>query len=821
MGQSELKLRVWFDAIDRVTKPLKTMLQGNRQLAQSFKATHDTLKALNQAQKELVAFRALREGMRETANALKTAQQRLQALSERIKASDAPTAAMTRKFSQASLAVTQLSQHYQTQGGQLKALQGRLTATGIQTGRLGSSERQLRSEITATNAALSAQQAKLASVAAQEKRLTLARERMHRLQGRAAHMSIAGYATRATGLHTLSKINLPLGEAKATQSEQQRIRALGLGDSTSKEAIRFAQNTKTIGISQTEKLTLMRDAMSVFGDLHHAKLVLPTLAKMKFANDALYGGQDAAANEQRFINMLKVIELRGGLASESHFKEEAERIQKVFTATGGRVGPEQWQEFIQRGGVAAKQLRNDAFYYQMEPLLQEMGGHTVGTGLMSAYSNIYQGKTTFKAARELQRLGLIDSKKVELNKIGMLKEFKPGALKGSALFKQSPLEWLEHVLLPALAQKGITQKDRIKDTIATIFSNRTASNLFTTMYMQSPQIHKNARLSAGAAGIDTLHDRAQQTARGQEIQFLAEFHGLKRSLGQQVLPLYTRALEVAMQATQQLTVWIEKHPKATKFLMATLVSLGTVLVGFGTLTIALAAILGPLALVQFSFATLGIKAGLISGVFSKISHALWWLRAAVIAHPVIAFMTALAFGALYVWRHWDAIGPKLADGWGKLKERVSEISEALTAKWQTWIHHLAQLKYKWVEVGVQWMQGLLTGIKQTLVGIINQLTGWLKIPIEAASRVLPTFNTLATSAMPLHLAELSTRPLIDTRRPMTPSQVSQRHTDGDTVNIMIQGMPGMDATAIAQAVRRELDQRERDKRARFASRLID
>ncbi len=821
MGQSELKLRVLFDTIDRVTKPLKTMLQGNRQLAQSFKATHDKLKALNQAQKELAAFRALREGMRQTADALKTAQQRLQALSERIKASDAPTAAMTRKFSQASLAVTQLSQHYQTQGAQLKALQGRLTATRIQTGRLGSSEKQLRSEITATNAALSAQQTKLASVAAQEKRLSLARERMHRLQSRATHLSVAGYASRATGLHALTKIDHTLGEAKATQSEQQRIRALGLGEATSKEAIRFAQNTKTIGISQNEKLTLMRDAMSVFGDLHHAKLVLPTLAKMKFANDALYGGQDAAANEQRFINMLKVIELRGGLASESRFKAEAERIQKVFTITSGRVGPEQWQAFIQRGGVAAKQLRNDAFYYQMEPLLQQMSGDAVGTGLMSAYSNIYQGKTTFKAARELQRLGLIDPKKVELNKIGMLKEFKPGALKGSALFKQSPLEWLEHVLLPALAQKGITQEDQIKDTIATIFSNPRASNLFTTLYMQRGQIHKNARNSAGAAGIDTLHNSAQQTARGSEIQFLAEFHDLKRALGQQVLPLYTRALEVAMQATQRLTAWIEKHPKATKFLMVTLMGLGTVLVGFGTLTIALAAIIGPLAIVKFSFATLGIKAGLISGVLSKIGRAFLWLRTVVIAHPVIALITALAFGALYVWRHWDAIGPKLADCWAKLKERVSEIGEALKAKWQTWINHLTQLKDKWVEVGVQWMQGLLTGIKQTLVGIINQLTGWLKIPIEAVSHVLPKFNTLATSAGPIHLTELSTRPLIDTRRPMTPPQASQLHTGGDTVNIMIQGMPGMDATAIAQTVRRELDKRERDKRARFASRLID
>lgn len=818
MGQSELKLRVLFEAMDRVTKPLKAMLQGNRQLTQSFKATHDKLKALNRAQKELSAFRALREGMRETANALKTAQQRLQALSERIKASDAPTTAMARKFSQTSLAVAQLSQHYQTQGTRLKALQERLTTTGIKTGRLGEGERQLRSDITATNAALSTQQAKLASVATQEKRLTLARERMRRLQGSAAHLSVAGYATRTAGLHTLSKVARPLGEAKDSETEQQRIRALGLGETTSKEAIQFAQNIQTIGTSQAENITLMRDALSAFGDLPHAKLVLPTLAKMKFANEALYGGEDDAANEKRLISMLKVIELRGGLASESSFKNEANRIQQVFTATGGRVGPEQWQDFIQTGGVAAKQLRNDAFYYQMEPLIQEMGGHGVGNGLNSAYNNIYQGKTTVKAARELQRLGLIDPKKVKLNKIDMLKEIQPGALKGGKLFKQSPLEWLEQVFLPTLAKQGMTDPDQIKDIIATVFSNRAAASFFTTLYLQRAQIHKSANLSAGAAGIDEAHSLAQQSARGREIQLLAKLHDLKRSLGLQVLPLYTKALDIAIKVTQRLTAWIEKHPKTAKFLTISLTILGVVLAGLGTLTIALAAVLGPLAIVQFSLTTLGIKGSIVSGVLRKIGGAFLWLRAAVMAHPVITLITVLAMGAWYVWRHWDTIGPRLAKTWDDLKAEAAKTGKALKAQWNEWMDNFTQLKDKWVGVGVQWMEGLLTGIKQTFFSIIDQLIGWLKIPIEAASRLLPP---LATSAMPISLSELSTMPPIDTRGPMTPHRANQLRVDGDTVNITIQGLPGMDATAIAQAVRRELDKRERDKMARFTSRLID
>ncbi len=818
MSQNELKLRVLFDVIDRATKPLKAVLQGNRQLAQSFKTSHERLKALNRAQKELASFRSLRDGMRQTSEALKTAQQRLQALSERIKASDAPTVAMTRKFSQASIAVTQLSQHYQIQGSQLKALQNRLTTAGVQTGRLGEHERRLRTDISATNTALSSQQAKLNAVAASEKKLSVARERMQKMQSGAAHLAVGGYATRTTGLRALGSVSHTLGEAKQTQTEVQRIHALGLGKAISADAVRFAQGMQTVGTSTAENLTLVRDAMTVFADLPHAKLVAPTLAKMKFANEALYGGEDAAANEQRLMNMLKVIELRGGLASESRFKAEADFTQKVSTATGGRVGSEQWLELIQTGGVAAKQMRSDAFYYQLEPLVQEMGGHAVGTGLMSAYSNLYQGKTTVKAAKELQRLGLIDPKKVVYNKIGMLKEFKAGALQGGELFKQSPLEWLEQVLLPALAKKGITQPDQIKDVIATIFSNRTASNLFTTLFMQRAQIHKSAKLNAGAEGIEALNQRALNTARGKEIILLGKLHNLKLALGEQVLPLYNRALDKVTKGIEQLSAWMRKHEKVTKLLTIGFAALGVVLAAAGTLTIALAAALGPLAIVKFSLATLGIKSLGVVRALKAVGRLFPWLWGLIAANPVTAVIIGLALGALYIWRNWDKLGPMFAKLWEQIKQKMSEAGDWLTEKWQQLTEGLRQLTDRFIEIGAGWMQGLMIGftqqlnaLKQTLVGTANKLMDWAKAPLSPSGA--SPLSTWALGGVPLSMSEPQPMTMRTARSP-TP-------INGDTINVTIQGTPGMDATAIAQAVRAELDKHQRAKAARFASRFSD
>ncbi|WP_256353092.1 MULTISPECIES: hypothetical protein [unclassified Pseudomonas] len=273
-----------------------------------------------------------------------------------------------------------------------------------------------------------------------------------------------------------------------------------------------------------------------------------TLAKMKFANHAMYGEEEGSENERKFMDMLKVIELRGGLASKEAFINQADIVQRILTATGGRVGPNEWLNVIKTGGVAAKGIKDDAFYYQLEPLVQEMGGHRVGTAMMSAYSNVYQGKTTKRAANNMEKLGLVDPSKVKHDKAGQIAFLDVGAIKGSELFRENQFEWMEKVLLPQLAAKGIKDKNQVLDSIGSIFSNRTASNLFAQMYLQRDQIHKNARLNAGADGIDQLYDKGMNTAQGSELELLAQRANAYREMSQAILPTYVEALKSITEA---------------------------------------------------------------------------------------------------------------------------------------------------------------------------------------------------------------------------------------------------------------------------------
>ncbi|MFM0064984.1 phage tail tape measure protein [Paraburkholderia aspalathi] len=685
-----LKLRVMFDMIDGITKPLKTMLAGNKGLASSLKDTRRELAELGKTQKNVATFREMHAGLSATDSKLTAARKRVKEMADSLRAFGPPSQQMTADLAKARQAASLLNAEQKKQTAGLQEMRERLAGAGIDTRNLSRHERELRTNIAATTATMTAQMGKLDAISQRERRMAAARSQMQAMQGVAAGMAVGGYAARSTGMHMLGDMRESLDESKKYEIEVMRIRALGLGDHASEDAAKYARAMKVYGTSTTDNVTMMRDALTIFADEHHAQMVMPTLSKMKFANEAMFGAEDAHANEEKFMNMLKVIELRGGTKDEATFKDEANMVQKVLTATGGRVGGDEWRNFIQTGGVAAKQMRKDAFYYQMEPLIQEMGGHAVGTGLMSAYSNVYQGKTTVKAAKQMMALDLLDKNKVEYNKIGMIKQIRPGALAGGDMLKASPLEWLEKVLLPKLAAKGITEPDKVKDMIATIFTNRTAANLFTTMYMQKDQIHKNERLNAGADGIDEANAKGQQLTHGREIAALSKLRDLKLEIGEKISPLYNAGLKATAAATDKVVGFMKEHSTAARLILVTLAALAALLVVVGTMTIALAGVLGPLAIVKFSMKALGMEGGLLTRALGAgatawrgFGAAAMFAGRAMLATPIglaiAAIIAAVAVAALVIRKYWEPIKAFFGGMFDGLLSGLAPIGAALGA----------------------------------------------------------------------------------------------------------------------------------------------
>ncbi|KAA8734905.1 phage tail tape measure protein [Acinetobacter qingfengensis] len=605
-----LKLEVIFGSKDNLSPALKMMVGSNNAAAKALKNTRDELKKLQDQQKQVDTFRKLKDDVKQATVELERNKKTVQSLREQLAIN--PDAKLTQELKKAENQIKQLTKVVTEGRPRLVTLRNELNETGLKSQNLAEHQQDLKNKITAANTSIDNQKTKLEN-------LNRIQQNHQKYAGNVRTAAMYGAGATATGMAAMYQMRKPIEESKHVDIEEARIASLGLGQKSTDEAIKYAKAMKTFGTSTLDNLQLVRDGVTAFADVHHAQMVAPTLAKMKFANEAMYGNEQGAENEKKFMDMLKVIEMRNGLKSEKAFQEQANIIQQVITATGGRVQAGEWLNAIKTGGVAVKGLTNEALYYKMEPIVQELGGDRFGTSAMSAYQNIYQGRTTVRAARNMADFGLLDGDKVTYDKVGQVAHLNPGALKGGELFKQDQFAWMEQVLLPALAKKGITERGAIHDAIGSMFTNRNASNLFTTMYDQRDQIHKNSKLNAGADNIDQLNTKAVNTTAGKELEARAKLHDAYLQFGTMILPIYTQAMIMAANAMQGFTTWMQKNPTLAKafgtgllVIAAGLIAIGGLLVVFSPL------ILGILSL-RLVMKTLGVEGGILTKIFGGFS----------------------------------------------------------------------------------------------------------------------------------------------------------------------------------------------------------
>lgn len=763
-----LTLKLILAGADKAVAALKPLDAQSRATAAGLKQSRDALKLLNNQMAQVDGLRKQQSALAQQGNALKVLRANLDSVTRTYGANSAEAGKLQGQVDKATAA-------YNKQRQSLLQLRTAATASGI--GKLSVDQSRLKSEIDSTNGAIAQQKARLEALANVSGRRAALRQGLDRGRATAGHMAMAGAGGIATAYGVRRAVTEPLHQVREYDTTTTRIAALGLKDEDTKKAIDYAKRMKTFGTSTNDNLGLMLDATTAFADVHHAEMVMPTLTKMKFANKAMFGAEKGEDNERKFMDMLRVIEMRNGLSSEQTFKDQADKVQRVITATGGRIGPEEWLNFIKTGGIAAKGLSDSAMYYQLEALVSEMGGNRVGTATMSAYQNLYQGRTTKRAAQNIEELGLIgDPSKVKHDKAGQMSYLNPGALKGGDIFRTNQFEWMEKVLLPAMAAKGITDEQEIIDKIGSIFSNRTASNLFATMYQQRDQIHKNARLNAGADGIQQLDLKAREIISGKEVDTMARFHDAMLEAGKAILPAYTSLLNTAASALQGITNFARENPVLASYIGKAVLWVGLLAAGFGALSLGAAALLGPFAIVRYGLGLFGVKAAVLSPVLTLVTRtlgftasAVMWLGRALLMNPIGLAVTGIATAAFLIYRYWGPISGFFSGLWERTKASFAAFWQYLGGSVPAALGTIGAAILNWSPMGLfyqafaavmQWfgfelpakfttfggqmMQGLVDGITGAMGAVRDAINGaadstvlWFKekLGIHSPSRV--------------------------------------------------------------------------------------
>lgn len=867
----KLRLEVIMAAREKITGPLKRVMAGSGATSRALKDLRDSYKQLERQQGLIGAFRNAHKAANGLRAELAAQQAKVKALALEHAATGTVTAAMARKMEAAQATAAQLKQKLQQQQTTIQHLRDRMGQAGMSTSGLADQERRLRTDIERTNSAITQQKQRLQS--------------LHATQQKASRVAAIGTGMTATGMgmaYGASRAGhaaVPMmGQARHAATEEMRIRALGLGTEESSKAIQFAKNFKSYGTSQLDNLELMRDAVTVFNDRHHAQEAMPILADMKFANEAAFGSEQGADNSRKFMDMMKVIEMRGGANTKEDFERNANMVQQVITATGGRVGAADWMHVIQRGKLAAKGFDEKEFYYRLEPLVQEMGGDAVGTGLTAAYQNLYQGRTTKRAAQNLDRLGLIgDYSKVKHDKVGQTAQLNPGALKGADIFRRSQFEWMEKVLIPALRSKGIESEQETIDAIGSIFSNTNAGALMATMYQQRAMIQKGYELNSKAANIKELKALSKDSPVGKEIALRKRRDDLYMRLGDSVLPGYVKLLEAMTGIAEKTAAWATVNPQLTKTLlyvgagaMALVGTMGALMIPMGFLLMKGALLRMMLPRLGLGFLTWGNMAraggaalswlwtvlGKGTGLLVTVGRLMLTLGGTLLrlVPVVLRFLgpwgvlaATVASAAAYVWANWSTLGPKFAQFWSGFK-----------AGFIDGLNYLQALPARFFAAGAALMQGVASGIssqfaavRNAIAGIADSSVGWFKekLGIHSPSRVFmelggyvsqgaalgiessqglarkAALGLAAATMVPMALATPAAQEPLSLAVP--PAQAAHQvgglaaPMAASTYNITIHAAPGMDPKEIARTVSAELERRERAAASRRFSSMSD
>lgn len=480
-------------------------------------------------------------------------------------------------------------------------------------------------------------------------------------------MALVGGAFAGAGAFGLGLFKAPLEEAKRYQVEMTKITSLGLGAGVTAHADQFARAANVIGNSARDMAAHYGDALAVFKDAHEADMVAPVLGKMAFANATLFGA-GGPSRDRALMDLMKVIEFRGGTRSEAEFMAQADMAQRVVNASRGRVDGGQMLQAMKSGGLLAKQMSNQAFYLAGEPLIQEMGGFRYGTGLNAVYGNLAQGRGSITAQQEMLRLGLLDPSKVEFNNQGRLKKAMPGAFTGmDALIEGGPLGLLNKVLLPAFAKAGITDPKAIQQEIGMVFSNSRAAALIGAAYQQRGKLGIQEAANAKALGVAGTTDLAGRTTTGKEADLEAKANTLKMQIGQAIMPAYVKGLEMLRDTIMSISRFASANPGAFK-----------AIIGLFAAVSAAALVGGGLSLLVAGFRGLMLLAPLFRGVsvgFTILRAAFPYLIGGLRVLAGVLGVTGgvvIAIGLL-IYNNWAEIKASLIKIWGDMKTAVIQL----------------------------------------------------------------------------------------------------------------------------------------------------
>lgn len=589
----KLELKLLLDMVDKVTGPLKKIRQGSGLVSGELKEIRDKLKELNKQSAKMDGYKKVSRSLSITSQELVTAQKKMQGLDEQMKQSQNPSKALRKEHEKSIETLRNLKIARGKLSTSHKQMREELRASGVDTRKLGDAQKELKEKIERTTDVMELQRKKLDAVSRKQKQLNDASASYQKTKALQGDLAGKGAGMVATGAAIGAASAIPIIEfSKAeTAATGLKVSMMGAGGVVRKEfaeinALATQLGNKLPGTTadfQDMMTTLIQQGMSpkaILGGLGEATAFLGVQMKLPFNEAAEFAAklQDATGTaEKDMMSLMDVIQRSYYLGVDKN------NMLQSFTKMGSAL------PILRKKGLeAAKLLTPLTVMADQAGLAGEVAGN--------AYAKV------FRLSMDKSKVSIANKM---LEDMGVKLDFTDG--KGEFAGLDNMFKQLEKI-------KGLSTEDRLP-ILSTIFGNDgdtlSVLNLMTdkgiagyreTAAKMQAQASLQLRVNEQLNTLTNLWDAATGT-----------FTNALVNVGEAVAPELKQLVNWLSEMAEKLGTWIKANPELTGTLFKVAMGVGALAVAGGTLTLMLAGILGPIALLKYSTSVLGINLmGLLS-----------------------------------------------------------------------------------------------------------------------------------------------------------------------------------------------------------------
>lgn len=398
---------------------------------------------------------------------------------------------------------------------------------------------------------------------------------------------------------------------------------------------------------------------------------------------------------------------------------------------------------------------------------------TSGSGMASSIQTLGASATTANVPLEeqLSILGMLQGTMSGSEAGTKYKAFLASAARAGEALKlrftdaNNQLLSMPEILETLRGKFGETLDAAEKMEIQKAFGTDEAVSLINLLYDKTGDLQSNILMLYGSMGQGTTNAERMATAinsaEGERLERIKQrIHNITEGIGNQLLPTFNKMLDKTEQVISKVSDWISEHEQLTKYIVLTVLAIGTLLTVAGTLITVIGGIglivtktMGILSgfrtaigasnsvlqtlYLKGLYAGDGIKKG-FSGIASASKTAVTSIKNVAVGMAQFAkqaIMTTVRAMPGLIASVWSFTAALLANPVTWIVVGIVALIAAIVLLWQNWDSVVAWIQGVWdgfvngIKAGFDWIRNLFSGMPTWLQVAIAAFMPFIGIPL--------------------------------------------------------------------------------------------